>query len=192
MVRLVALALIVAVTPARAIELQIYFTVIQRMLAAQVFTQEGRVYVRGDAKNRCSFAFLEDPTIASLGTSLHIQARFSGRSARNFFGRCVGLGDSFTLSIAAVPYYRNGAIALRDVKVDSPGRDGLYIRRVRAAIADSLTRQFAYNVSADAKRILEQKLDPLYNQELRRFNVTGIRIAQDSILVGLDFQLAVK
>jgi len=113
-------------------------------------------------------------------------------AARNFFGRCVGLGDSFTLSIAAVPYYRNGAIALRDVKVDSPGRDGLYIRRVRAAIADSLTRQFAYNVSADAKRILEQKLDPLYNQELRRFNVTGIRIAQDSILVGLDFQLAVK
>lgn len=78
------------------------------------------------------------------------------------------------------------------MKVDSPGRDGLYIRRVRAAIADSLTRQFAYNVSADAKRILEQKLDPLYNQELRRFNVTGIRIAQDSILVGLDFQLAVK
>ena len=186
------LVLLLAVVPAHAIELQIYYTAIQRLLAAQVFTQEGRLYVRGDGKNKCSFAYLEDPTVSSLGSSLHIQARFSGRSARNFFGKCVGLGDSFTLSIAAVPYYRDGSIALRDVKVESPGRDGIYIRRVRAAIADSLGKQFTYNVTSDAKRILEQKQHPLYSQELRRFSVTGIRVAQDSIVVGLDFQLAVK
>lgn len=186
------LILLLAVVPVQAIELQIYYTAIQRLLAAQVFTQEGRLYVRGDGRNKCSFAYLEDPTVSSRGSSLHIQARFSGRSARNFFGRCVGLGDSFTLSIAAIPYYRDGGIALRDVKVESPGRDGIYIRRVRAAIADSLGRQFTYDVSADAKRILEQKRDPLYSQELRKFNITGIRVAPDSIVVAVDFQLAVK
>jgi hypothetical protein len=188
---LMALAML-SLGSAQAIELQIYYSALQRLLAAQVFTQEGRLYVRGGAKNKCSFAYLENPVIGNAGARLVIRARFSGRSASNFFGQCVGMGDSFDLAIAAVPYYRDGAVRLKDLKVDSPGRDGYYIRRVRAAIGDSLARQFAYNVAGDAQRILEQKRDPLYTQELRQFNITGIRVATDSIVVGLDFLLAVK
>lgn len=178
--------------PAQGIELQLYFSALQRLLAAQVFTQDGRLYVQGNAQNKCSFAYLENPVISAAVPKLVIHAKFSGRSARNLFGRCMGMGDSFDLAIAAIPFYKDGAIMLRDIKVDSPNKDGFYIRRVRAAIADSLARQFSYSVAADAKRILEQKRDPLYNQELHQFNITGIRIAADSIIVGLDFQLAVK
>jgi hypothetical protein len=192
-VHMIIVAALIYASPLHAIELQIYFTAMQRLLASQVFTQEGqRLYVRGDGKNKCNFAYLENPIVSSAGSKLAIRARFSGKTARNFFGKCVGVGDSFDLSIAAVPYYRDGMIALRDVKVESPGREGYYIRRVRAAIGDSLSRQFAYNVAADAKRILEMKRDSLYDQELRRFTVTAIRIAPDSLVVGLDFQLAVK
>ncbi len=183
--------LVLAVFPAQAIELQIYFTAIQRILASQVFTQDGRLYVRGNAQNKCDFAFLEHPVISAAGPKLSIQARFSGRTARNFFGRCVGMGDSFDVHIAVVPYYKDSAILLREVKVESPGRDGYYIRKVRAAISDSMTKQFSYKVAADAKRILEQQHDPLYTQELRQFIVQNIRIAPDAIVVTLDFQLAV-
>jgi hypothetical protein len=192
MTRRLALAILLAMPAAPAIELQVHYTAIQRLLASQVFTQEGRLYVRGDGKAKCSFAYLENPAISGEAPRLVIRARFSGRSARNFFGKCVGLGDSFDVVISAIPYYRDGAVALRDVVVDSPGRNSFYIRRVRAALADSLSKKFAYNVTADAKRILEQKRDPLYSQELRKFNITGIRVAPDSVVVGLDFALAVK
>ena len=45
----------------------------------------------------------------------------------DFFGSCVGLGDWFNVSITTVPYYHDGMIGLRDVRVDSLGRDGFYI-----------------------------------------------------------------
>lgn len=193
MSKLSAAWLLLAAQPAFAVELQLYFSALQRILADQIFTQEGRLYVKGNAQNKCSFAYLEKPAVSADGGRLHIRARFSGRSAQNFFGRCIGLGDSFDVLIAAVPQYRDGALALRDVHVDSPGRDGFYIRHVRATMADSLARNFKYNLGADAKRILEEaKPNSPLRQELRRFDVREIRVLGDSIVVVLDFQLAVR
>lgn len=174
-------------------ELQLYFTALQRILADQVFTQDGRLYVKNSARNKCNFAYLEKPSVSADKGRLLVRARFSGRAASSLFGRCVGLGDSFDVVIGAVPQYRDGALALQDVRVDSPGRDGFYIRRVRAAMADSLARNFKYNVSADAKRILEEpKPNSPLRQELRRFDVRDVRVLGDSLVVVLDFQLAVR
>ncbi len=178
---------------APAAELQLYFSALQRILADQIFTQEGRLYVKNDAKNKCNFAFLEKPFVSADKGRLLVRARFSGKAAGAFFGRCVGLGDSFDVVIGAIPQYRDGALALQDVRVDAPGRDGFYIRRVRSVMAESLARNFKYNMAADAKRILEEpKPNSPLRQELRRFDVREIRVLADSLVVVLDFQLAVK
>ncbi len=97
-------------------ELRIHYSALQRILAEQMFTQDGRQYVRGTPKARCNYAYLEHPDVhGDAQGRLKVEARFSGRSAIDFFGRCVGLGDSFDLSITAVPYYENGAIRFKDV-----------------------------------------------------------------------------
>lgn len=189
----ICVLMLVSAYPSFAVELQLYFSALQRILADQIFTQDGRLYMRGNKQNKCSFAYLENPSVSADGGRLNIRARFSGRSAQNFFGRCFGLGDSFDVLIGAVPQYRDGALALREVRVDSPGRDGFYIRRVRATMTDSLSKQFKYNLGSDAKRILEEaKPNSPLRQELRHFDVREIRVLQDSIVVVLDFQLAVR
>ena len=176
-----------------AAELQLYFSVLQRVLADQIFTQDGKLYVKGDAKNKCNFAFLEHPAVAADNGRLLVKARFTGRSAQSLFGRCFGVGDSFEVAILARPQYRDGFLALTDVRVDTPGRDTFYTRRVRAAMASSLASQFKYNVAAEAKRTLEEpKPNNPTRQELRRFDVKDIRVLPDSVVVVLDFQLAVK
>lgn len=176
-----------------AAELQLYFSVLQRVLAEQIFTQEGKLYVKGDAKNKCNFAFLEHPAVAADNGRLLVKARFTGRSAQSLFGRCFGVGDSFDVAILAKPQYRDGFLALTDVRVDTPGRDTFYTRRVRAVMASSLASQFKYNVAAEAKRTLEEpKPNNPTRQELRRFDVKEIRVLPDSVVVVLDFQLAVK
>jgi hypothetical protein len=188
---LVTLAVCLPAAPGA--ELQLYFSALQRILAEQVFTQDGRMYVKNDARNKCNFAYLEKPAISADRGRLFVRARFSGRAAQNFFGRCIGLGDSFDVLIGALPVYRDGSLALNDVRVDSPGRDGFYIRKVRTAMAESLARSFKYNVGADAKRMLEDNRgDAKLRQELRRFDVREIHALQDSLVVVIDFQLAVK
>jgi hypothetical protein len=185
--------LLLAVSCADAVELHIQFGALERMLAEQLFTQEGRRYVHGSKTAKCSFAYLEKPHVEGRDGRLRIHARFTGRSAANFFGGCVGLGDAFDLTITATPQYRDPNIVLREVVVTSDKKTGFYIRRVCDAMSSSLTRDFKYPVATEARKILEDPgAQPQYKRELRSFAVPEIRVSEDALVLVLDFQLAVK
>jgi hypothetical protein len=183
---------------ARAADLEIHYTAIQKILAQEVFTQDGRRYVHGSAAAKCSFAYLEHPELRGDNGRLVLKAHFSGRSALDVFGRCIGLGDSFDVYITAVPYYHNQSIGLKDIRVE--GRTargelitGYYIRRVCAALGDSLRKQFDCRVADQAKRLLEQTApQAAYRQELLDFTVQQIRVMPEALIVTVDFRLAVK
>jgi hypothetical protein len=178
---------------ARAVELHLQFGALERMLAEQLFTEEGRRYVHGNQRAKCNFAYLEKPRIQGDAGRLRIHAKFTGRSAMNVLGQCVGLGDAFDLTIAATPRFRDGNIGLKDVAVVSEGKTGFYIRRVCAAIAASLERDFRYPLSAETQKILEDPgAQPGYKRELRNFSVPEIRVTDDALVLVIDFQLTVR
>ncbi|HET8550128.1 MAG TPA: hypothetical protein VFL57_19090 [Bryobacteraceae bacterium] len=163
------------------------------MLAEQVFTDDGRKYIKATRAATCDYAYLEKPEIDAYNGQLRIRARFTGRSGRGFFGRCISIGDSFTAVIQATPYYRDGAIRLRDVRVDSADADGFYIRRVRSSLAYSLPRQFSYRIYDDAKRILEEPpRNVSWKQSVVSFSVPQVRVTDSAVVLVLDFVLDVK
>jgi hypothetical protein len=179
-------------SPAFSAELELRYGAIEHIIADQLFTQEGRHYVRGNKTTRCQFAYLEAPHVASDGGRVRVAARFSGRSAVDLFGGCIGLGDSFDLAITAVPFPRDGAILLREVKVSSP-KDSYYIRRVRAALAQSIAKDFKIEIRDQARRILEQTHEGApYKQELAGFDLNEIRITPEALVLVLDFRLIVR
>ncbi|MBZ5626850.1 MAG: hypothetical protein LAQ69_50475 [Acidobacteriia bacterium] len=190
--RLLAALLLLPIC-ARAVELHLQFGALERMLADQVFTQEGRRYVHGNQKAKCNFAYLERPRIQGDAGRLRIHARFTGRSAMNILGQCVGLGDAFDLTVSATPLYRDGNIGLKDVAVVSDGKTSFYIRRVCAAIASSLARDFRYPVATETQNVLEDPgSHPGYKRELRNFSVPEIRVTGDALVLVIDFQLTVR
>lgn len=190
--RTVVLLLLLALQ-AGAVEIHIEFGALERMLSKQVFTEDGRKYVHGNAKTRCNFAYLEHPQIQGGDGLLRIRANFTGRSALNMFGQCVGVGDAFTVVITARPQYRNGNIGLANVTASSEGRTGFYIRRVCAALASSLARDFRYPLAAEAQKALEDPgAQPDYHRELRGFRVPDVRVTQDALVIEVDFELTVK
>ena len=174
-------------------ELAIHFTAIRKILTQLVFTQDGRKYVRGTPTTKCNYAYLEEPQISGDSGMLRVKARFSGRSALDVFGKCIGLGDSFEASITALPYYQDGVLRLKDVQVVGKGRYGFYIRRVCSALAKSLRTQFSYRLLDHAKLILGRKQEGVsYSQEVVRFHVPSVRVTSDAVVLTLDFELAVK
>jgi len=178
---------------ARAVELHLQFGALERMIADAVFTQDGRRYVHNDRSNKCNFAYLEKPQIQGADGRLRIRARFTGRSALNVIGQCVGLGDAFTVVMLATPQYRNGNIVLQNVTATSEGKTGIYIRRVCGLLGASLERDFKYPLASEAKRILEDaSAQPGYQRELRDFQVPSIRVADDALVIQTDFALIVK
>ena len=187
------LALLSTGPAAQAIELRIQFAALERMLGEQVFTQDGRRYVHNDSTNKCNFAYLEKPHVQGEDGKLRMRARFTGRSALNMFGKCVGLGDAFDVIITALPQYKDGNIGLNDVRAEPDGHTGYYIRRVCQALTNSLLHSFRYPVAMAAKSLLE---DPgaqrSYPRELSDFHVTDIRVTSDALVLVIDFALTVK
>lgn len=186
-----------AAAPAYCAELELRYTVVERVIANQYFSQEGRLYVRGNKSTKCKFAFLESPRVGSSDGRLQITARFSGRSALDMFGRCVGLGDSFDLTMNATPTVRDGALALTNVTITVP-RDSYYIRRVRQALAASFAKDFKIEIRDQARRLIEQPppatgSDPSpFTRELTRFDIADVRVDPNGLVLVIDFGLVVK
>jgi hypothetical protein len=178
---------------APAMELHIQFGALERMLTEQVFSQEGRRYVHGSKAAKCNYAYLEKPQVRGDAGLLRIKARFTGRSALNVVGQCVGLGDAFDLVVTAIPTYRDGSLGLQQVKVTSEGKTGYYIRKVCAAMEASLTKDFKYPLEEQAKRMLEDPAaQPGYKREVRKLSVPEIRVTGDALVLQVDFELTVK
>ena len=183
-----------AASPGRAAtEVELSFTSLQRMLSAQLFTQDGRKYVRGSQSTKCSYAYLENPKVGEAGGRLRVESKFSGRSALNMFGKCVGMGDSFDLIILATPVYKGGAMEFKDVYVETRGRETYYSRQVRNALAKTLDSQLKWPIEGLARSILETSATTLpVQKKVTRFDVTAITVRKDSLLLTVDFRLQVK
>lgn len=163
------------------------------MLASQMFTEEGRRYVRGDKGNRCNFAYLEKPQISGGNGRLQIKAKFTGQTSLGVFGRCVGLGDAFDVIVTAVPHFKDGAIGFREVYARPESGGGFYARSVCGVLSSSLERDFKYPLAAEAKRALEDPgMQPGYRRDLRRFGVPEIRVTDQAVVLRVDFELWVK
>lgn len=195
LIRLAAVcAVLTLVRPAHAsVELAVHFSVIEQLVSRELFLQDGRKYVRGSPGSRCSFAYLAQPRIAGSAGKLAISAHFTGRSAVDVLGQCIGLGDDFDLVVFAVPYYRQGRLAFKEVSVATHSKDTFYTRRVRKALSESFERDITYAIEDQARKTLEQpQPGAFYGQKLSDFQVSRVTITADALVLSLDFRLAVK
>ena len=176
-----------------ATEVELSFGSLQRMLSAQLSSQDGRRYVKGSQTTKCSYAYLENPKVGEAGGRLRVESKFSGRSALNMFGKCVGMGDSFDLIILATPIYKGGAMEFKDVYVETRGRETFYSRQVRNALAKTLDSQLKWPIEGLAKSILETNVttQPV-QKKLTRFDVTAITVQKDALVLTVDFRIQVK
>lgn len=183
--------LFIAAVPCFAADIELRFDALERIISEQVFTQDGRKYVRGTPATKCQFAYLEKPHIGADNGLLRVSARFSGRTALDLFGGCIGLGDSFDLTIVAAPVVRDGAMGFKDVKV-STAKDSYYIRRVRAALTQSFAKVVKIDVKDQARKILEQTREGAsYRAEMASFDLTEARVTPDALVLVVEFRLVV-
>lgn len=176
------------------VELQIQYSAIQTALSEQMFAPDGRYWVRGDVKNRCNFAYIENPVVGGTADGqLVIHTRFAGRNATNVFGLCLGLGDAFDLNIVATPYYQDGSIRLKDVRVDSMRPETFYANKVREAVRETLPKKFDYKASDEARRILQRETaGKPFQHQLKDFQISQIRVTPEAVILNVEFTLIVK
>lgn len=123
-----------------------------------------------------------------------MRAHFSGRSALNLFGQCVGFGDTFELTVMSSPYYKDGFLRLRDVAVTCEA-NGVYVRAACLSIGRSLERDFRHDLRAAAERMLGGTCvgnPSAYTTTLETFDVTSIQVTPAAVVLSLQFGLALN
>lgn len=189
-----ALLFLLAAWPALAqVELHLTFGVLQKVIAAQAFAEDGRRYVKGSKAKRCSYAYLENPRVGEADGRLVVRAKFSGRSALDVFSRCVGLGDSFDVVIRMTPYADKSILRLRDVQVTSDGRNGVYSRAVCKGLAESIPRVLTYDFAPDFKRALEAEQPGVpFTKKVDDLVVQAISVSRDALVLQLALKLTLR
>jgi hypothetical protein len=191
----IVLAALLAASAPRcgAVEVDISAEALARLIARQMFTQDGRKYVRGSKDARCHFAYLENPKLRTEANRLQVEARFTGRSALNLLGQCVGLGDSFEVTILARPYCRKGALAFTDVTVHSNGHKGFYTGQVVKRLEKTLATNFELRIDKEAERLLgEPRPGDIVTRNVDGFVLNGVRVDGNRILLNADFRVTVR
>ncbi|MFN0101189.1 MAG: hypothetical protein ACKV2U_03750 [Bryobacteraceae bacterium] len=175
------------------VELHLTFGVLQQVIGAQVFTEDGRKYVKGGKNKRCNFAYLENPRVGEADGRLLVRAKFSGRSALDVLGRCVGLRDSFDVVVRMTPYAEKSVLRLRDVEVVSDGKRGIYARAVCKSLAETIPRVLIYDFASDFKRALEaEQAGVPFRKSVEDLTVRAMRVSKESLVLELGLKLTLR
>ena len=182
--------------PAWAAELELRYAAIERVIADQLFSQDGRLYVRGNKSTRCKFAYLESPHVGAVDGRLRVSARFSGRTALDMMGACVGLGDSFDFTLIAVAHRQKRRAGIQ-------GRQRFHAARFllhppcSPGADDSFSRDFKIEVRDQARHFWSKPPRPASpnlstSEELASFDLRDVRVQPDALVLVMDFRLVVK
>lgn len=176
-----------------AVDLEIQFGVLERLIGDQAFTAEGRRYVQGNKDQHCRYAYLENPKLSGIGDRMQLKVKFTGQTALDMFGHCVGVGDSFDLTIIAKPVVdKSGEVGFESFQVMTP-RDSFYIRRVRGALVETLNKEFKLDIMAQTRKLVEAP-QPVgrFQQQISGLTLGGVRVTADALVLAVDFKVTVK
>jgi hypothetical protein len=178
---------------APAIEIEIRFPLLEKQLAQQFFSQDGRRYVKGTPKTKCNFAYLAEPHFSSRDSKLLIQAKFTGKSSMDLLGKCIGFGDSFDFEVLSDLSTKDGTLVLANPSVKILSRDTYYSRQVLKALKGSIGDAIRYPIRDEMRKLLAAgSASTPYKISIPKVEIRAVQILQDSLLVDIDTRFIVE
>ncbi len=103
---------------ARAIELKVSSSALERTLREQLFnTPDGRYYLRGSRDSAC-YVYIDQPSILFRDDRVVVHVNTNSRLGAGVFGKCVGVGFSTVADVSVIPESEGETIGFRDAHID--------------------------------------------------------------------------
>ena len=115
---LVLLFLYASTAAAGGIQVNVYFSAVQKYLNTKIYNEQGRKYLLGGPESKCNYAYLEDPRISSVNNKIRLTTRFSGMIGTHIKGECLGIREQCEVKMVGKPYFKDGILGLEDVMLE--------------------------------------------------------------------------
>ena len=107
--------LVTATASARAAEIVLEHSAVDKMLAQAMFKNAGRF----DLKRGACYAYLENPTVELKDGRIWIRSHLSSRLGVESAGSCIGVGLASWTVVSGRPASRGGVVTLEDLHIDN-------------------------------------------------------------------------
>ncbi len=167
-------------------ELVLQKPVVQRVVANNLFSNNGRWYLLND--NDCNYAYLESPQIELAEGRLVLRAHLSSRFGGQAPWGCFGGGFASNVVVSGVPQGSGGRLALRDIQL-----------RIEDEATAAVFNLVQANAAAQLPRVLEIDVRDLmtrqlsgttpYSLTLEALQIQAVNTSASGITIVFDFRL---
>jgi len=177
---------------ARAIELKVSASALERTMKEQLFTgPDGRYYIRGDANSAC-YVYVDNPTVKFKDDRVVVHVHTHSRLGAGMFGKCVGLGFNTEADVSVIPQAEGEVIGFRDARIDRFTGN----KELDFILVPFLSRKLPGSMKLNAAEVLRTALARSkdatgYVVSLDGLKVHSMLVEKERLTVDLDGQLHV-
>lgn len=187
-----ALALAVAARPARAIEIKVSTQALERTLNQQLFTDNGRYYLRGKPGSAC-YAYAEDPQVSLDGDRVIVHIKAHARMGTSLHGTCVGVGLNTEADVSVVPEAEGESIGFRDARIERLSESRELNFFLEPFLSRKLPQQMKVNAAGLLRQLLSQSTQTTgYKIQLDNLKIHSMQVQGPALAVDFDGKLSVR
>ena len=185
--------MLLAAVNARAIELKVTSSAMERTLAQQLFnTPDGRYYIKGDERAAC-FVYVDQPSVRFQDDRVVIHVHTHSRLGAGMFGKCVGVGFNTEADVSVVPDAEGETIGFRDARIDRFTGN----KELDALLIPFLSRKLPQKLKINASDLLRTALGRSrqstgYEVTLDTLKIHSMLVQASTLTVDLDGTLRVN
>jgi hypothetical protein len=187
-----AVALATATAPAHAIEIKVSTEALERTLNKQLFTDNGRYYLRGKPGAAC-FAYAEDPKVSLNGDRVVVHIKAHARLGTSLHGACLGVGLNTEADVSVVPVAEGESIGFRDARIEHLSESRELNFFLEPFLSRKLPQQMKVNAADLLRQLLSQSTETTgYQILLDDLKIHSMQVQGPTLAVDFDGNLSVR
>ena len=172
--------------PARAAEIVLERSALDKLVRQTLFTDAGRYVIQGGA---CD-AFMESPTVELKDGRIRIRSRLNSRVGMDVGGRCVGVELVSWTVVSGRPVAAGGTVRLDDLRIDSVDDPTVKIV-LESGLVPALPRAVELDVLGAVRSMLEGSGAQL-QASVENFQIEAVQVGDGRLSVRFNFRLVAK
>jgi hypothetical protein len=177
---------------ARALDVKVSASALERTLKAQLFNgADGRYYMRGDANSAC-FVYAEDPHVSFKDDRVVVHVHTRARLGTSIGGSCIGVGLATDADVSFVPDAEGESVGFRDARLERLSSSKELNFLLVPFLSRKLPSQMKVNAADLIGKLLTQSVDTTgYKLRLDSLKLHSMLVQQDALIVDVDAALDV-
>jgi hypothetical protein len=176
-----------------AVEVTLHSSAIGKLVEERVFNQDGRKYLFGNPDTRCMRAYLYDPRVSIDAGRLILRSKFNGILGQELNEDCLGLSESFPVTMTGVPYFRGGTMGLEQIQISGLSDIPQFNDYITRFFEEELHRIFSHDLNEEIRNLIAQNRGAIpYDVEVLDLDISRIVAADEILSLWVNFHLVLK